>query len=179
MENYYFFTLVMSNHKHGHCENVTLYFIKSIKENRKFRYSNYISFFKYLFIWEGRGRERQKDRESQAGSTAASTETDAGLKPWSLVSEIMTWAKSKSWRVNWLNHPGTPRYNNYISKQQFLLLTFSFSWWLKEALRFKYENMIFYFYLLLTGYYFLNDKIHEFLKKLIFRQVRICFDYPF
>ena len=52
----------------------------------------------FVYFWEterewGRGREREGDTESEAGSRlpAASTEPDAGLEP--MNCEIMTWAE--------------------------------------------------------------------------------------
>ena len=33
--------------------------------------------------------------------------------------EIMTWAEIKSWRLNWLSHPGTPK-NNFYKEEQSL-----------------------------------------------------------
>ena len=55
------------------------------------------SFFShFIYFWEsasGRGGERERDTESEAGSRlwAVSTEPDVGLEP--ISREIMTWAK--------------------------------------------------------------------------------------
>ena len=52
--------------------------------------------------WEGqKGRERIPSRVC-----TVSTEPDVGLK--FMNPEIMTWAKTKSQRINWLSHPYTP-----------------------------------------------------------------------
>ena len=53
------------------------------------------------------GAERRRERESQAGSELSMhCEADTGLDP--MNHEMVTWAKSKSQMLNWLNHPGIP-----------------------------------------------------------------------
>lgn len=52
------------------------------------------------------GAEGQEERESQAGSMP-SMEPQAGSQSYD--PEIMTWAKIKSWMLNWLSHSGTPQ----------------------------------------------------------------------
>ena len=67
--------------------------------------------FIYLFIGgevEGRGRRR----ESLADSTL-SMELDAGLHLMTLRS-CMTWAKIKSWMLNWLSHSGASIWMYFI-----------------------------------------------------------------
>ena len=50
-------------------------------------------------------RERERER-IQSRLHTVSMEPDAGLKL--TKHEIMTWAKTRSWTPNGLNHPGAP-----------------------------------------------------------------------
>ena len=88
--------------------------------------NNFSVFLSLFILWERqRERERERERQRQRQSTRAgegqrerereriprrlcivSTESNMGLKP--MNHEIMTWAKVKSWTVNWLSHPGAP-----------------------------------------------------------------------
>ena len=56
--------------------------------------------------FEGRGAERKRERESQAGSTP-STKPNAGLYLMIMRSQLE--AKIRSQTLNWLSHLGTPR----------------------------------------------------------------------
>ena len=58
----------------------------------------------------GRGREREGDTESEAGSRlrAVRTEPDVGLEPTN--HEIVTLAKVRSLALNRLSHPGALKY---------------------------------------------------------------------
>ena len=66
----------------------------------------------YLFVLRGSEHvsggegQRERERESQAGSTFSVVWSPI----WTLSHdrEIMTWAEVKSWMLNWLGHPGTP-----------------------------------------------------------------------
>ena len=49
------------------------------------------------------------------------TQRRAGCEAQSLGSEIMTWAKIRSWALNWLHYPGTPRSLLLKCKPQSLL----------------------------------------------------------
>ena len=102
--------------------------------NKRGRYEDAFIFFKvYLFIlrerkrenkW-GRGRERRKERESQAGSILSVQSLGLDLTN----REIMTWAEIKSRSLNQLSHPDRlPRspilhlYNQCLLKSMFVLL---------------------------------------------------------
>ena len=68
-------------------------------------------FLKWLFSFILReresGREREGDRESQAGfMLSVQAEPDMGLDP--MNCEIMTWAEMEGLTLNWLSHPGAP-----------------------------------------------------------------------
>ena len=87
---------------------------------------NFQVFFFSLFIsrerrrkeeW-GRGRKRGRDRIPSRLCTISS-EPHAGLYPTNC--EIMTWAKIKSWTLNWLSHPATP--------QVFYIVKYTFTLW--------------------------------------------------
>ena len=69
------------------------------------------SLIKNIFFWvrvhkqgRGRERERERERESQADSTLSVQSPVWGLNPRNC--EVMTWAKTKSRRLNRLSHPG-------------------------------------------------------------------------
>ena len=62
---------------------------------------------------QGRGRERGRKR-TPSRLHAVSTEPDMGLKLMDRV--IQTWAKIQSWMLNWLSHPGTPRWAMAINE---------------------------------------------------------------
>ena len=72
----------------------------------------FLSLFIYFYretetTWVGKG-QREGDTESQAGSTLSmqSPTWDSNSQN----HEIVTWAKTKSQMLNWLNHPGAPRF---------------------------------------------------------------------
>ena len=72
----------------------------------------YLCFLFYLLIdWliererVGDRAERDKGRESQAGSTLSTPDTALELRN----LEIMTWVKIKIWMLNQLSHPGAPK----------------------------------------------------------------------
>ena len=95
---------IYKTHHHRRAENRSLGFIPF----------SFISLFLGLFIyfekegwWGEMGRERE--RESQAGSNAVSTEPDVGLSLRNC--EILTRAEIKNWMLNWKNHPGAPNVN--------------------------------------------------------------------
>ena len=73
---------------------------KSLKKKQK----NNVCFFVCLFKVR-RGREREKER-IPSSVHAVRTEPDMGLRYRNC--EVMTWAKTKSQRLNWLSHQGTP-----------------------------------------------------------------------
>ena len=69
-----------------------------------------------MFIYLFRGGERDRERMSRGRTEsvsirlyAASEEADMGLTPTN--HEIMTSAETKSWTLNQVSHPGTPRSN--------------------------------------------------------------------
>ena len=61
-------------------------------------------FLKIVFIWET-GLSRKKGRER----VRVCDECRAWLEAQTHEPEIMTWAKSKSWMLNRLSHPGAPQ----------------------------------------------------------------------
>ena len=70
-------------------------------------------FFKFTYLfWERQrqhewgGAEREGKRESQAGSALPAQSPTKHLS--SQNHEIMTWAETKSWTLNWLSHLGAP-----------------------------------------------------------------------
>ena len=50
--------------------------------------------------------DREREREREREKIPSSTEPDVGHEP--MNCEIMTWAKTNSWMLNWLSHPGVP-----------------------------------------------------------------------
>ena len=50
--------------------------------------------------------ETQAEGENLQAHSSLSVEPDLGLNP--RTHAIMTWAKTKSWTLNWLSHLGTP-----------------------------------------------------------------------
>ena len=96
--------------------------LKTKKYVQEFRLYLFIYLFIYLLIlrflfvlfsfereraWAGEG-QREKGRERILSRLyTVSTEPCLGFKL--MNHEIMTWAKVKSWMLNWLSHPGPPR----------------------------------------------------------------------
>ena len=77
-------------------------------------------FFTFFFLFErerestyaqaGEG-QREEETESQTDSALSAQKPDAGLKL--MNHEIMTWAETKSQRLNRLHYPGTPMYKEF------------------------------------------------------------------
>ena len=83
----------------------------------------------YLFLREkksaNRGRAERGRHRILSRFHTISMEPDTGLKP--MNRKIMTWAKIKSWTLNWLSHPGTLYCSFYESFLGFLGFNFFFN----------------------------------------------------
>ena len=107
-KTYYYFFLSLIFYSHPSSHEVIL-FLLLLSFRSFFFLKEFLFFFMFIYFereceW-GRGTERGRQRESQAGSTL-SAKPDVRLK---LVNhEIMTWAETKSQLLNRLNHRGTP-----------------------------------------------------------------------
>ena len=66
-------------------------------------------FLSLFFVLRERERTERAERQGERISSRlhnVSAEPDDGLKLTNY--KIMIWAKTKSWMLNWLSHPGTP-----------------------------------------------------------------------
>ena len=70
----------------------------------------YLSFFKiyFMYFWERESKQGEEQQERERIPSRLPTECGAPLGAQSHDPEIMTWAKTKSWMLNWLSHSGTP-----------------------------------------------------------------------
>ena len=73
-----------------------------------------INFILFIYFWErprqheqGRDRQREGDREPQAGPMVSAQSPTQGSN--SQNREITTWDETKSWTLNRLSHPRAPK----------------------------------------------------------------------
>ena len=91
----------------------------------------FLLFFSMYLFWEKAGAgERQREREREripSRPHTANTEPNVGLKP--MKCNIMTWAETKSWALNWMSHPGTPHLFCFLNSAcEWNYMAFIFLW---------------------------------------------------
>ena len=77
-------------------------------DNYNMNYS-FIYLFTYSFTCLFNFREGERERKRGRILSRLHTQRGAQRDAWSQNSGIITWAKIKSWTINWPSHPGTPQ----------------------------------------------------------------------